>query len=529
MGRSAAVLGGLLLALSPWAIAHGHYVTVDIPAAFSGALALFAALAVLDRGTRRDYLIAGALIGLAAATKYQNVLLAASLALAHLLRWRREALARGGRLIAAGLLSAAVFLATSPYILLDFAAFSRDIRTLVQSYDGSHGDVRYAWPVFEYLEFLWREGLGPLPALLALIGAAALIRRRPAVAAVLLSFPLMLAAALLRVETHFFRNLLPAQPPLLLLGGYGAVAVWNRFYPRLPSSAARPSAALTLLAVLLPSLLPALEQSAGFARPDSRIIAQEWARSQRPGVHIASEISHPLLWNGIAQASHAHYLPLHSMDWYRSQGYGLLLASSATRQREDWTADYEPLLTEGRIIATFGGRGTELRGPRIDLIETGLLSDTLPTSGPQATIGPVRLLGVTIGRLAHLNTGPEVEPGWTFRAGDILAITAFWTLDQPAPAADYVTFVHLRDEQGRNLTQRDVPPWFGLFPPQSWQPGSLVTERLDLPLPANLPPGKYSLVLGMYDSARQVRYVASIGGAQLANDEVNLGTIEVVP
>jgi hypothetical protein len=91
-----------------------------------------------------------------------------------------------------------------------------------------------------------------------------------------------------------------------------------------------------------------------------------------------------------------------------------------------------------------------------------------------------------------------------------------------------MTFVHLRNESGQNVTQRDAPPWQGLFPPEHWPPGQLLTERLDLALPETLPPGSYRLVMGLYHAGEQTRFAAVRDGQRLPYDEVDLGIVEVV-
>ncbi len=527
IGRSSALLAAALLAFSPWAITHAHYITVDAPAALFAAVAVLAAVRVLEHGDARDYLLAGMLAGLATGTKYQDVLVVVPLLTAHALRWRRCAIARLGRLVAAGVAAAATFLLTSPYVLLDFAAFRRDVTTLFASYGGAHGDVMGRWPLGSYLAFLWSVGLGPLPALLVLIGAIALGRSRPRLLAVLLAFPLLLLVTLLQAETHFFRNLLPAQPLMLLVAGTGGKAVWDVAARYLRPRLRAPVAVLGLLVVVAPSLVAATRISREFALPDSRVEAQAALRQQAPGVRVASELSHPFTWGGVAQSTPVHYLPLHTLDWYRQQGFGLLLATSSSRRQYAWTPDYGSLLQDGRASRTYGGPGSRYRGPQIDIIETRLTPATLPVTGPRAHIGALDLLGVTVGRLAERTTGPEVELGRRLRVGDVIAVTAFWTARVPAPPANYMLFLHLRNQQSQNLAQRDAPPWLGLFPPQSWQPGSLVVDRLDLPLPGSLPPGQYHLVMGLYDGTTQRRFPATAGGAPLPGDEVDLGTIEI--
>jgi hypothetical protein len=347
---------------------------------------------------------------------------------------------------------------------------------------------------------------------------------------VLLSFPLLMMVLLLRMETHFYRNLLPAHAPLFALAGVGAVALWDYARARIPVHLYGPAAALGLAVLLLPSLVSAYQAVERLARPDSRVVAQEWAYREYPGVLIAGELSHPLRWDGVAQAVYLHYLPLRSPEWYRQHGYGLLLANSGRRKVDEWTADYRPLLEEGQVVYSVGGRGSSYLGPRIDLIDSGLtVENAFPfTATRQVQLGPLRLPGVRYGRLVDKNSGREMVPDEPVSPGDILAITAFWVAPEPVSPAPYMTFVHLRNAAGQNVAQRDAPPWQGLFPPESWPPGQLVTERLDLPLPATLPPGAYRLVMGLYHADKQTRFPAMQNGQRLPHDEVDLGTIQVV-
>jgi 4-amino-4-deoxy-L-arabinose transferase-like glycosyltransferase len=528
VGRREGLIAAALLALSPWAIVHSHYITVDGPAALTGLLGLLALVPVLRRGSWRDYLLAGALLGLAAGSKYQNVILVAPFCLAHALRWRGALLQQAAPLLAAGALSALVFLLTTPYIILDFPGFMHDIETLFTSYDAGHGDIGHAWPLWRYLRFHWQEGLGPLPFLLLLVGTVALARRDWPLAVVLLSFPLLLILALLRMETHFYRNLLPAQAPLLLVSGVGAVALWDAARQYIPPHLTRPAALLALAALLLPSLVPAIQSSARLAWPDSRVVAQEWLRRSYPGVRVAGELSHPLRWEGVAQQTYVHFLPLRSPEWYREQGYGLLLANEGRRQQDTWTDAYTPLLQAGEVVFSVGGRDSRMLGPRMDVIDIGLTPATAPISTTSTVrLGPLRLLGVITGRLEKQQTGLVLQREQPPRPGDILGMIAFWLADEPVPPGEYMVFVHLRNSAGQTVAQRDTPPWQGLFPPESWPPGELVAESLDLALPDALPPGEYRLVIGLYNPTSQARYPALADGVRLPQDEADLGSIQV--
>ncbi len=106
--------------------------------------------------------------------------------------------------------------------------------------------------------------------------------------------------------------------------------------------------------------------------------------------------------------------------------------------------------------------------------------------------------------------------------GDGLRITAGWVALRPLET-DYVVFVHLLDAEGRLRAQRDSPPLGGYRPTTTWAPGEPVEDHLGVALPADLPPGEYTLILGMYDPATGRRLSVSGGG-----DFVTLGRVTVV-
>ncbi len=114
----------------------------------------------------------------------------------------------------------------------------------------------------------------------------------------------------------------------------------------------------------------------------------------------------------------------------------------------------------------------------------------------------VALNGFSLARRGDLATEAqigscEVEQGLCFKPGDALYVTLFWeTL--ASIDVDYTVFLHVRDEQGRTLAQRDNQPLDGLYPTSQWQPGESVTQLLDVELPHGLPPGSYSLHVGLY-------------------------------
>ncbi len=88
----------------------------------------------------------------------------------------------------------------------------------------------------------------------------------------------------------------------------------------------------------------------------------------------------------------------------------------------------------------------------------------------------------------------------SLRPGDIVEVTLFW---QTAVSLEsrYKVFLHLLDGDGKLVSQRDSEPGGGLALTTTWRPGKVVVDNHGLLIPSNLPPGSYSLYLGLYDLA----------------------------
>lgn len=76
-------------------------------------------------------------------------------------------------------------------------------------------------------------------------------------------------------------------------------------------------------------------------------------------------------------------------------------------------------------------------------------------------------------------------------------LTLFWQPLQPL-STDYTTFLHLRDEAGVTVAQRDGQPLDGAYPTSQWQPGETVIDPITLVLPEDLSAGSYTLYTGLY-------------------------------
>jgi len=141
-----------------------------------------------------------------------------------------------------------------------------------------------------------------------------------------------------------------------------------------------------------------------------------------------------------------------------------------------------------------------------------LLSYGVPL--PAQTLEINQLLGDNI-RLEQV-IRPQI-----MRAGQILPATFIWRA-VAAPAGDYTVFLQLIAADGSLAAQHDAPPQGGYRPTGTWTQGDSLRDQHGLALPADLPPGNYRLIAGLYNPANGQR-LTTLDGA----DFVDLGAMQV--
>ena len=94
----------------------------------------------------------------------------------------------------------------------------------------------------------------------------------------------------------------------------------------------------------------------------------------------------------------------------------------------------------------------------------------------------------------------------------------------------YFVFLHVVDAQGQIVAQHDLGPGQrGKQPTTSWLPGEIVTDPVDLALPAKIAPGQYTMRLGLYLPPDGPRLLILDENGQAIRDFIEIGTIQVTP
>jgi 4-amino-4-deoxy-L-arabinose transferase-like glycosyltransferase len=539
--RPAALLAAALLIVAAYPVEHAHYVTTDVPTGLWVTIALLGAWSVARDGGWRGYLVGALGTGLAAGTKYNAGVVGLALAVAALiyaLDARRAgrpggpvAAAQAGRLAAAGALSLLVFLATTPFALLDLEAFRRGMQINAVHYaSGSHGNFVGRWRLDGYLAFFWRDGLLPAGSLILLAGLPLLARRHPRQLAVLGAAVVACVGLLLTQAVNFNRNTLPVFPPLLLLAAAAAMelARWLGaqaarlagvdgpqvvdIRPGGPSTAAThraavarrvalPAAVALAALLIVPQLLETTWLLRYWSRPHTLVEAAAVLRAQPRGMLAAVE-ANPVQWAGDPAVTPVRRLGERPAEWYAARGYRYLLLN-AERYGDELRGEYDRLRAAGAPLLAMPERYLGLQpGPGGALVDLGERLDLMPFARRQARFGDsVELLGFELrpGELRPRITPLEGADERALAPGEPVQINLYWRALAPM-AADYSLFIHVYDGAGARVAQRDLPLRYGDYPTSRWRPGELVIDRGDMALPA-LPPGAYRLEIGLYDAA----------------------------
>jgi len=115
-----------------------------------------------------------------------------------------------------------------------------------------------------------------------------------------------------------------------------------------------------------------------------------------------------------------------------------------------------------------------------------------------------------------------------YRSGETLRLVLYWHA-ATQPEEDAKVFVHLYDASGEIVAQQDHRPYYGTRPPYTWSAGETLEDSYTLTLPADLPPGRYTLGVGMYDPVSGIRLPVKVDEAhRLPDDRILLATISVI-
>jgi hypothetical protein len=323
--RAVGLLAAAVEAVAFLPVFYAHLALNDAPTLAPATLSLLGSAGVLTKGRKRDYLIAGVGLGLAAATKYTAGIVVVPLAVAIAARFLDAKAARRtlAGILLAGACALLAFLIANPYALLDYHSFHAELvhqSTLSAESQGKLGAPKEGGLLYYLWSFTW--GLGWAPALAALAGALTIWRHERRLGWMLVPAALLFVAFMGLEGRYFGRWLMPIFPIACLLAAF---FVWQlaRWAGRLlggrgtrdaPAPGGTPAAAgghasrgaralpgavaALLVAVLLAQgLVYSVHAGLVLSRADTRNLTRDWMLTHIPaGAKIVAEPVEPEEW-----------------------------------------------------------------------------------------------------------------------------------------------------------------------------------------------------------------------------------------
>ena len=319
-GMAGGFIAGAVLAAMPLHVRFSHLAITDTPALLWIGLALLAAVRFVQEGRTRDYLLATACAGLAAATKYPAVLVVIPVVFATALRggcqhWYKTA--------ASPVIALIVYSLAAPFTWLDWTAFWSDFSAMGREHLLSASHRQAASPLFHHLRFSIQHGLGWAAMLTVL---AALLCKRTGWSRSELVILLALGtfgAFIALAESVFVRYALPLTPMLALLSARAILGIARRPLMRWG----------WVLLLLAAPLYDSYQIRCLLAGADTRVLAGQWLQKRAAA---SGRVCHLPVGAGNAQLFDAERINVRQQSF--ADSYGL-----------DYMADIFELLSRTEI------------------------------------------------------------------------------------------------------------------------------------------------------------------------------------
>lgn len=284
-GARVALTAAFFLAVAILHVRDSHFATTDIIMTCLATTSLWLLLRAMETSSERRpgrltwFALAGLAGGLAVATKYNAAAVGAAMVGAQIARVANDPrslfqLRMWLPAIVFALTMVAGFVAGTPYSILDYPAFSRDVRfEMTHLSDGHAIDLGRGWTY--HLTTTLPYGLGIPVFVAALVGLPSMVQRFPRQSLVLGAFALVYCGAIGSGRTVFFRYVLPIVPLLVIPAAIAteraATAIATRW--RLESRVA-----LTTIALIVGGwgLVNCIRFDVLMGRTDTRVLAANW-------------------------------------------------------------------------------------------------------------------------------------------------------------------------------------------------------------------------------------------------------------
>lgn len=533
-GDRVALFSALLLAFDPSYLGYARLVHMAVPLALFMGLSVLAWLAWLNLGCRKWLILSGVFAGLAVLTITMGLLVPPAWLAMALLRWlanRRPAPAEGreprlpgswwgaefkiwalrvarGWLLAM-LIMVATFWAIWPAMWTDpVGAVWHTLDWLWKNANVGFGNWGMFWmgtsyvldpgPSFYPVTLLLR--ISPLMLIGTLTGLIFWRRARyKALEGCLWLYVLFFFGVMTFGPTKSVRYLLPPMAALAFLASLGWWRLGEWLSLRLPFWRRAPRAGYLVWGgifsvLLLVSVLPYAPYYLSYYNP--LVLGWQWApRAIQVGWGEGLDVAARYL-NQQPQAERKKVAAWY--DWTFAPFFvGQTLPFSTENALH---ADYSVLYInqvqranpDPNLIAYFRRRRPE-HVVHLNGIDYAWVYPAMRSDGPLPP--ETKALGIAMDDAVTLE-GYALRPAPAPEQG--LVVSLYWRA-QRSDLPEYFVYVRAVDTDGQVCARADAPPVMNFYPTTRWQAGQLIEDAQLLRRPADTPPGRYRLEVGMYD------------------------------
>jgi hypothetical protein len=214
----------------------------------------------------------------------------------------------------------------------------------------------------------------------------------------------------------------------------------------------------------------------------------------------------------------------HEIKWI-DRAFGMVFPAQQAKLISPAYAPIDPALRDRflsapSLVSKFEDGSTAFEV--FDLAPRGAFTSTvtMATSDKSGGLSAPIDFNHTLGFLGY-ETSAAAKPG------AVVPLTLYWRVKQDVQAQQLPLslFVHLLNERGELTAGRDLLA----FPTAGWRNGDVWLQQNDVPLPADLKPGKYRLEIGVYSQADGSRWRVYDAQGNNVGDRLLLSEMDVKP
>ena len=281
--KRTARVSALFLGFAYLHVRDSHYATTDVAQAFLIMASVFFIMKCAEIKTLKNYVLAGVLCGLAAATKYAGVFLALPMSIIHVFNISDE---KKGlidkRIVWFAVAVALAFLIGAPFTVLDFPHFKDNIFKQFEKLSIMHTDIYIGKAFWRQFSFSLFFGLGWSLLFSSIAGFFIFAKKNLKKAIIFCSFPLLYYAFSGKGNDAYARYMIPIVPFLCITAAVFAVTLGERLSGYFKIRSANIMISILAVLILFPSVHNIVRYDELLAKRDNRLVAADWVVENIP-------------------------------------------------------------------------------------------------------------------------------------------------------------------------------------------------------------------------------------------------------